>query len=118
MARKSASRDSVARVVVRADAGNAQELIHAQGDYGHVTVRAHGFHLLIQVSQDGRSETVARLTDAGSDGYEASFRNSAGRWEPLPIRGHLKEAVLQALEMLGPFLRRPENPLTISGTDH
>ncbi len=99
-------------------AEEAQRLIRARGDYGHVFVRAHGNHLLIEVADAGKREIVARLTHVTLGSFDLHFRNHSGRWEPMPVQGPLPDAVPQALEMLGPFLRSQEIPLGISGTHH
>jgi len=67
-------------------------------------VRPYGKHLLIQMHRGDDVDTVARLTQLARNRYSAAFRSHAGRWEPLPINGDLKQAADSVATLLAPFL--------------
>jgi len=85
-----------------AAAVSLQGHIQAHEGYSHVTVTARARQLHIRV--DG--EVIARVDHTGSSYYTLAFRNHAGRWEPMPVRGTLVEVAMGAVETLAPYLRR------------
>lgn len=106
------------RAIAASDAASAQELIHAAGDFGHITVRAFKGNLLVQ-NNDGTSRSVvARLDPLGLKQFALYFRTHAGRWEPMPASGRLEDVVLKMIRLLGPYLLREDYPLGNSGTSH
>lgn len=72
---------------------------------GHDQVEVHssGVHLLLQLIEQGASETIARLTPIGPNLYGAAFRTHKGRWEPLPVEGNLLEVAEVVVDMLRPY---------------
>ena len=72
---------------------------------GHAAarVRHYGKHLLIPM-QHGPLDTVARLTQTGTDHYTATFRPHSGRWEPLPAAGNLRQTAEVVATILAPDL--------------
>jgi hypothetical protein len=90
-------------------AGRLQILVRARGEYGHVTVRAQGGHLLIQVEDaSGQEDVVARASSLGGGQYGLSFKSHTGKWQPLPVQGTLEDIAQGLTELLGPYLD-PDN---------
>ena len=72
---------------------------------GHEQVEVHssGAHFLLQLIEDGESETIARITKIRPDLYGAAFRTHKGKWEPLPVEGDLAEVAEVVVDMLRPY---------------
>ena len=73
---------------------------------GHDRLEVHssGVHLLLKlIDDDGRAETIARLTQFRPNLFGAAFRTHKGRWEPLPVEGDLLEAAELVVDMLRPY---------------
>jgi hypothetical protein len=72
---------------------------------GHDQVKVHpsGAHLLIKLIEDGKPETIARLTRVRPNFYVAAFKTHKGRWEPLPAEGDLLEVAEIVIDMLRPY---------------
>jgi hypothetical protein len=115
MSKRQASRG---RPATRGYAQQAEALLHAQGDYRHLRVRAHGAHLVVEHLEGDAFEPIARWTHLGGGTFGSSFRNHAGRWEPMPFAGPLERVIPNVAQALAPYLERWENPLGISGTGH
>ncbi len=88
-------------------AARLEQLVRARGEYGHVTIRAHGNHLVVEVDDgSGAKDPTARATSLGGGIYGVSFHSHTGRWEPVPIQGTLED-VAEALTIdFGPYLDR------------
>lgn len=88
-------------------AGRLERLVRDRGDYAHVTIRAQGNHLVVEVDDgSGAKDQTARATSLGGGLYGVSFRSHTGRWEPVPIQGTLED-VAEALTVdFGPYLDR------------
>lgn len=88
-------------------AGRLQSLVRARGDYRHVTVRAQGGHLLIEVDDgSGEKDLVARTASLGAGQYGLSFKSHTGRWEHMPVQGALEDIAQGLTDLLGPYLDR------------
>lgn len=96
MAKVSASPDA---------AGRLQSLVQGQGNYAHLTVRAQGAHLVVEVaSAGGEKDVVARATALGGGQYGLGFLSHTGKWEPLPVQGPLESIAEGLTGLLGPHL--------------
>lgn len=87
-----------------ADAERLVNLIRKLGDYGHVDIRAHGQHLIVELLQDTEREPIAQATRLDSHTYGLSFRSHTGKWEPMPIAGNLEEIARAMTEELGAYI--------------
>lgn len=72
---------------------------------GHDQVKVHasGAHLLIELIEDDKPETIARLTLVRPNLYVAAFKTHRGRWEPLPAEGDILEVAELVVDMLRPY---------------
>ncbi len=96
MAAKSIHSDAAVRL---------ERLMHARGDYAHVTIRAQGHHLVVEVDDgSGAKDPTARATSLGGGLYGVSFRSHTGRWEPVPIQGTLEDVAEALTVEFGPYL--------------
>ena len=114
--RKGQSGPKLDRVIAKGYASNVEALIRARGDYDHISVRAHGSHLLVENCD--LSDTVARLTHLGRDHFGLSFQSHTGRWEPMPFEGTLETVTDDLVQTLAPYLERYDFQLETSGKDH
>jgi len=90
----------------QAAAATFQRLIHAQGNYAHVTVRPRAGHLYVEVEEtDGTRSIVARATPIKRSEYGLSFRTHTGRWETMPVWGPLEDVVEGLVGFLDPYLQ-------------
>jgi hypothetical protein len=90
-----------------AEARELERLIRARGDYDHVGVRVRAGHLNVEVSnEDGERWVVARATPIRGKEYGLSFRNSSGRYEPMPVSGSLLAVAEGLTDLLGAYLDR------------
>jgi len=90
-------------------------VLHALGDYAHLSVRAERGHLNIRVD-DG--DPVARFTPVGAHHYGLSFHSHTGRWQPMPFVGDLAQLAHDLVTVLGPYLARSDFSDRKSGSDH
>ena len=98
---------SAGQLSAAAAASELQRLLRAAGDYAHVSVRAHGGHLLVEVTDSqGRQDTVARATMLAGGDCGLSFHSHTGRWEPLPVSGPLEVIVEGLTGPLGIYIDR------------
>jgi hypothetical protein len=82
-----------------------QKLIRSRGDYEHVIVRPRAGHLSVELTDEhGVRDIVARATPVSNSTYGLSFRNHAGRWEPMPVYGGLQDIAEGLTDFLGPYL--------------
>ena len=92
---------------LESSADRMETLIRQRGDYAHVHVQARAGHLLIKTQDSqGVKDLIARATPIGDGQYGLSFRNHAGRWEPMPVSGSMEQFVEGLIEVLGPYLDR------------
>ena len=80
-----------------------QNKLRALLGHDQIEVRSSGSNLLLQLIEEGKLETIARLTKIGPNLYGAAFRTNKGRWEPLPVEGNLLEAGECVVDMLRPY---------------
>ena len=90
-------------------------VLHALGEYAHLSVRAERGHLSIRVDN---GDPVARFTPLGADHYGLSFHSHTGRWEPMPFVGDLAQLAHDLVTVVGPYLTRPDFSDRTSGSDH
>jgi hypothetical protein len=78
------------------------------GDFGHLVVRWHGEHMVIEhpgpPDDPEDRDAVLRLTPLGGFNFGLSLRRHTGRWEKLPVSGLLAGVLVDAVQMLGPWL--------------
>jgi hypothetical protein len=87
-----------------ANAERLRSLIRQLGNYGHVDVRAHAQHLIVELIHDSEREPVARATRLDSQTFGLSFPSHTGRWEPMPVSGGLEEIARAMTEELGAYI--------------
>ncbi len=80
-----------------------QNKLRALLGHDRIEVNSSGIHFLLQLLEEGGTETIARLTKIGPNLYGAAFRTHKGRWEPLPIEGNLSEVAESVVDMLRPY---------------
>ena len=85
-------------------ASELQGLLAQLTGHAAARVRRYGKYLLIQMQHDNSLDTVARLTQTGTDHYTAAFRTHSGRWEPLPAAGNLRQTAEIVVTILVPYL--------------
>lgn len=90
-------------------------VIHALGEYRHVSVRAGRAHLTIHLD-DGTP--IARATPLGAGQFGLSFHTHTGRWEPMPVVADLTKLAHDLVGLLGPYLQRWDFSDRNSGSDH
>ena len=100
----------------------ARTKLLALGDFGHLHVRRHGEHIVIEQpgppdAPDAR-EPVLRLTPIGGFRFGLSLCPSSGRWEMLPVSGVLANVLADAVRMLGPWLAPDPIMRGTSGMDY
>ena len=78
------------------------------GDFGHLVVRWQGEHMVIEHpgphDDPEDRDPVLRLTPLGGFDFGLSLRRHTGRWEKLPVSGLLGAVLIDAVQMLGPWL--------------
>ncbi|WP_031404253.1 hypothetical protein [Thiomonas sp. FB-Cd] len=84
-------------------ASELQGLLAKLTGHAAARVRRYGKHLLIQMQRDESLDTVARLTQTGTNHYVAAFRTHSGRWEPLPASGNLRQTAEIVVAMLASY---------------
>jgi len=97
------------------DAEQLCNAIRAEGDYPHVTVRAHRGYLYIHA---GDEDPVARLTPLANAQFGLSYYNSHRRWEAMPFSGSIREMASTITTALGAYLGYNYFPTTMRESDH
>ncbi len=88
----------------QANAERLRFLIRQVHGHRHVDVRAHGQHLIIELTHDDEREPVARATRLDSRTFGLSFRSHTGKWEAMPVAGDLEEIARAMTEELGAYI--------------
>jgi hypothetical protein len=87
--------------------------LFALGQFAHLHVRRQAEHVVIetpgpQATPDDRVP-VLRLTPIGGYRFGLSFFRHQGRWQKIPVSGHLADVLAQAVAMFAPWLA-PDAP--------
>jgi hypothetical protein len=76
--------------IMNAVVSRVRQQLRALGDHANLSVRSAGAHLVIAPREGA---PLARLTRLGDEAWGLSFRDEAGRWEPMLLVDELDAVV-------------------------
>lgn len=88
------------------DAQWLEDFFRKNSKFKHLSVKAHGKHLIISMRQARENFPCARLTALGNKHYGLSLMRHTGRWEDVPFSGLLPDVVKDLIDYLGFYLEK------------